>query len=109
MNPHFPSDDLSQIGQFLQDEIGDMCLTGVDSQGQPFTQMESRSAQTQFSTDSGANTYMDRVFTQALAESAGLMGHGMPDAPVGCPQVPIIEDPYGPNDSQSIPARDRTD
>ena len=92
MSSYFPFDGISPIAQLLQDEAGDMCLTGIDEQGRPYTQPESECTQTQFSTESGAHTYLETVFTQASAEAAGSMGHGMPDAPVGCPQVPIIED-----------------
>ena len=108
MSSYFPFDGISPIAQFLQDKAGDMYLTGIDSQGRPFTQAESECTQTQFSTESGAHTYLETVFTQASAESAGPTGHGMPDAPVGCPRVPIIADPYGPDDPQSIPTRGRS-
>ena len=107
MDRQFPSDNMSPIAQLLQDEAGDMCLTGIDKQGRPYTQPESKYTQTQYSTESGAHTYLETVFTQASEESAVPMGRGMPNAPVGCPRVPIIEDPYGPNDPQPIPTRVR--
>ena len=108
MHRNFPSDGMSPLAQLLQDEASEMCLTGIDEQGRPYTQAESECTQTQFSTESGAHTYIETVFTQASAEPAGPMGRGMPDAPAGCPQVPIIENPYGPNDPQPIPTRVRS-
>ena len=107
MNPHFPSDGMYPIARFLQDKAGAMYLTGVDSQGRPFTQMEPGSTQTQYLTESAVHAHIETVFTQASPKPAGPMGHGMPDAPVGCPQVLIIKDPYGPNDPQPIQTRGR--
>ena len=88
MSSYFPFDGISPIAQLLQDEAGDMCLTGIDKQGRPYTQLESEYTQTQYSTQSGAHTYLETVFTQASTESAGPMGNDMPNAPVGCPRVP---------------------
>ena len=108
MSSYFPFDGISPIAQLLQDETGEMFLTAIDSQGRPLTQHESECTQTQFSTESGAHAHLETVFTQASVESAGRAGHGMPNAPVGCPQMPIIVDPYGPDDPQSIPTRGRS-
>ena len=84
MNPHFPSDGLSQIPEFQQGPDGGLYIEGVDEYGQPFTQLEG-TPRSQFSTESGANTFLDyQLSRQDHSQDMDTGAYVLPGVPVGC-------------------------
>lgn len=66
MNPHFLSNDLTLICEFLQAQVGARFLEGVGKHSRPFTQMMEGSTNTNFSTEDAANDFIDLRFTLKL-------------------------------------------
>ena len=63
MNPHFPSDGLSNIPEFQQCPDGTLYVEGLDGYGKPLTQVGG-TPHSQFSTESNDNTSFSYQLTR---------------------------------------------
>ena len=97
------SNGLSQVGEFQQCPDGGLYVEGVDKLGQPLTQLEG-TPPSQLSTASQANIFLDYQLTRHdNSQDMDTGAYRLPGDPVGCPQMPVLADPYGADDPQAIP------
>ena len=100
MNSDSQSNGLSQVGEFQQCPDGGLYVEGVDELGQPLTQVEG-TPPSQFSTESQVNTFLDYQFTRHdNSQDMDTGAYRLPGDPVGCPQMPVLVNPYGSDDPQ---------
>ena len=103
MNSNSQSNGLSQVAEFQQGPDGGLYVEGVDELGQPLTQVGG-SPPSQFSTESQVNTFLDYQLTRHdNSQDMDTGAYRLPGDPVGCPQMPVLANPYGSDDPQAIP------
>ena len=103
MNSNSQTNGLSQAAEFQQGPDGALCIVGVDEYGQPLTQVGG-SPPSQLSTESQINTFLDYQFTRYdNSQDMDTGAYRLPGDPVGCPQMPVLADPYGADDPRINP------
>ena len=103
MNPHFSSYGLSNIPEFQQCPDGGLYVEGVDELGQILTQVGG-ALTSRFSTASQANSFLDYQLTgHDNSQNMDTGAYRLPGDPVGCPQMPVLANPYGSDDRRSTP------